>query len=258
MSKAAASTSRTCRPRSNSRIKVNTKAYRAAERNGIVWVYMGNAAKAPAPARHRRDAYPRGRGDDHLRHARMQLAPRARRRYRHLASELLAFRLDGREESSRPNDPNRFGAIHRDPDYKLAETELGTMYGAYRPADNGQTYWRIAHFMFPCWTFPPYIAFEHYRIVRGWVPLDDTHMMFVVIGPKWARASSTMSIRSSPIAPIGSAVIAWCRTSENDYCSTAICSGRAPIPASMACISRIRPTPKAWARSPITASRISR
>jgi hypothetical protein len=22
----------------------------------------------------------------------------------------------------------------------------------------------------------------HYRIVRGWVPLDDTHMMFVVVG----------------------------------------------------------------------------
>ena len=83
-----------------------------------------------------------------------------------------------------PNDPTRFGAIHRDPEYKVAETELGTMYGAYRPAENGQSYWRIAHFMFPCWTLAPYIAFEHYRIARAWVPLDDTHMMFVVIGPK--------------------------------------------------------------------------
>jgi len=28
----------------------------------------------------------------------------------------------------------RFGAIHRDPEYKVAETELGIMYGAYPAA----------------------------------------------------------------------------------------------------------------------------
>jgi phthalate 4,5-dioxygenase oxygenase subunit len=65
------------------------------------------------------------------------------------------------------------------------------MYGAYRPAETGALYWRIAHFMFPCWTLAPYIPFEHYRIVRGWVPLDDTHMMFVVVGPKSGPGAQT-------------------------------------------------------------------
>ena len=65
------------------------------------------------------------------------------------------------------------------------------MYGAYRPAETGALYWRIAHFMFPCWTLAPYIPFEHYRIVRGWVPLDDTHMMFVVVGPKTGPGAQT-------------------------------------------------------------------
>jgi phthalate 4,5-dioxygenase len=163
--------------------KVRAKAYRAAERNGIVYVYMGAAAKAPPlpdiAATHipedqvtisfvlRECNWLQGlEGDIDTSHL----------NFLHLGS------MGGGDFA--PNDPTRFGAIHRDPEYKIAETQLGTMYGAYRPAEHGQTYWRIAHFMFPCWTLAPYIAFEHYRIARAWVPLDDTHMMFVLIAPK--------------------------------------------------------------------------
>jgi len=162
--------------------KVRAKAYRAAERNGIVYVYMGNAAKAPPlpdiAALHipeqeasisfvLRDCnWLQGmEGDIDTSHL----------NFLHYGSQTM--------EDFAPTSVTRFGAIHRDPEYKVAETELGTMYGAYRPADSGNLYWRIAHFMFPCWTLAPYIPFEHYRIVRGWVPLDDTHMMFVVVGP---------------------------------------------------------------------------
>jgi hypothetical protein len=104
-------------------------------------------------------------------------------------------------EDFEPTSVARFGAIYRDPEYKVAETELGTMYGAYRPAETGALYWRIAHFMFPCWTLAPYIPFEHYRIVRGWVPLDDTHMMLVVVGPKTGPGVQTM--RSRRVADAG-------------------------------------------------------
>ncbi len=163
--------------------KVRAKAYRAAERNGIVYVYMGEAAKAPAlpdiPATHipedqisitfvlRNCNWLQGlEGDIDTSHL----------NFLHYGS------LGG--EDFAPTDPTRWGAVHRDPEYKVDDTEIGTIYGAYRPAEKGQIYWRIAHFLFPCWTLAPFIAFEHYRIARAWVPLDDTHMMFVMIGPK--------------------------------------------------------------------------
>jgi len=169
--------------------KVRTKAYRAAERNGIVYVYMGAAEQAPPlpdiAATHipedevqitfvlRNCNYLQGlEGDIDTSHL-----------------NFLHFGSMGGGDFA-PTDPNRFGAIHRDPDYKAEPSDLGTIYGAYRPAEKGMTYWRIAHFLFPCWTLAPFIAFEHYRIARAWVPLDDTHMMFVMIGPKAGPGAS--------------------------------------------------------------------
>ncbi|MGH7090524.1 MAG: Rieske 2Fe-2S domain-containing protein [Stellaceae bacterium] len=163
--------------------KVRTKAYRAAERNGIVYVHMGAAEKAPPLPEIAATLIPESE-------ANISFVMRECNWLQGMEGDIDTSHLNflhygslGGEDFA-PTDPQRFGAIHRDPEYKVAETELGTMYGAYRPAENGQLYWRVAHFMFPCWTLAPYIAFEHYRIVRGWVPLDDTHMMFIVIGPK--------------------------------------------------------------------------
>ena len=40
-------------------------------------------------------------------------------------------------------------------DYQSTETDWGTMYAAYRPADPGNYYYRFAHFMFPCFALVP-------------------------------------------------------------------------------------------------------
>jgi phthalate 4,5-dioxygenase len=163
--------------------KVRAKAYRAAERNGIVYVFMGAAERAPPLPDIAATHIP----EDQVT---FSFVMRECNWLQGLEGDIDTSHLNFLHYGAlgggdfAPTDPTRFGAIHRDPEYKVAETELGTMYGAYRPAENGQLYWRIAHFMFPCWTLAPYIAFEHYRIARAWVPLDDTHMMFVVIGPK--------------------------------------------------------------------------
>ena len=170
--------------------KVHARAYRAAERNGILYVYMGDAARVPPlpdiAALHIPES-----------EANISFVLRNCNWLQGLEGDIDTSQLNflhyGSQtiEDFEPTSVARFGAIHRDPEYKVAETELGTMYGAYRPADTGALYWRIAHFMFPCWTLAPYISFEHYRIVRGWVPLDDTHMMFVVVGPKTGPGAQT-------------------------------------------------------------------
>ena len=116
-----------------------------------------------------------------------------------------------------PTDPNRFGQIHRDPEYKAEDTALGTIYGAYRPAENDNTYWRVAHFLFPCWTLAPFIAFEHYRIARAWVPLDDTHMMFVLIGPKQNAGSARHAIPMQPNTTDWLGRFRTVQNASNDY-----------------------------------------
>ena len=84
-----------------------------------------------------------------------------------------------------PTDADPLGAIHRDPEYKAEETELGTDLRRLSPGRSTAAPIGASRISCsrsgPC---APFIAFEHYRIARAWVPLDDTHMMFVMIGPK--------------------------------------------------------------------------
>ncbi len=102
-------------------------------------------------------------------------------------------------------------------DSNVSYRTLGTIYGAYRPADNSSIYWRIAHFLFPCWTLAPFIAFEHYRIARAWVPLDDTHMMFVMIGPKEGPGSVPPTDRVLPNTTDWLGRYRLTQTAANDY-----------------------------------------
>ena len=112
---------------------MHAKAYRAAERNGIVYVYMGDAARVPPlpdiTALHipeseanisfvlRNCNWLQGlEGDIDTSHL----------NFLHYGSQTM--------EDFEPTSVARFGAIHRDPEYKVAETELGTMYGAYPAA----------------------------------------------------------------------------------------------------------------------------
>ena len=66
----------------------------------------------------------------------------------------------------------------RAPKYDVHETEFGTSYGAYRPAEADTYYWRIAHFLFPFYTMIPTGVLGVQVLVRAWVPIDDEHMMF--------------------------------------------------------------------------------
>jgi phthalate 4,5-dioxygenase len=196
--------------------KVRAKAYRTSERNGIVYVYMGNAAEAPPLPEIAATQIPEAEVDVIflLRRCNWLQALEGDIDTSHL--NFLHFGSMGSSEFA-PTDPNRFGQIYRDPEYMAEATDLGTIYGAYRPADNDQTYWRIAHFLFPCWTLAPCIAFEHYRIARAWVPLDDTHTMFVMIGPKGGPGSSSDEI---PVLPNSTDWLGRFRSAqsvENDY-----------------------------------------
>ena len=156
---------------------VRAKAYPCVERNGIVWTYMGARAEPPPMPCFEALLLPEAErnmfcvqrecnwlqgleGDIDTSH------------FSFLHAGAVAF------DQADPTNLGRYAMLNRAPEYHVADTDWGTMYAAYRPAEPDTTYWRVAHFMFPFWTIPPDGAFSDHIIARAWVPMDDTHTMF--------------------------------------------------------------------------------
>jgi len=64
----------------------------------------------------------------------------------------------------------------RAPRFQAIDTNIGTMYTAYRDLDESHTYYRIAQFLFPFYAMIPTGVLGLEIRVRAWVPIDDTHV----------------------------------------------------------------------------------
>ena len=158
---------------------IKVKAYKTAERNGLVWVYMGERQEAPPP----------------LPAIEATLLPESEVQIVFAQRECNWLQaLEGDIDTSHfgflhagaisadmlaPDNIFRYTVTNRAPDYHVTDTEYGTMYAAHRAADDGQTYWRFANFMLPFWTQTPQGKFATHLHNRAWVPMDDHHTMFV-------------------------------------------------------------------------------
>jgi len=164
--------------------RIKAKAYRTVERNGLVWVYMGARKKAPP-----------------LPEIEATLLPES-----DVTISFVQRECNWLQALEGDIDTSHFGFLHagsvapedvpddslfwhtvanRAPDYHVADTECGTMYAAYREAAPSKTYWRFANFMLPFWTQTPQGKFTEHLHNRAWVPMDDTHTMFVSL--TWRR-----------------------------------------------------------------------
>jgi phenylpropionate dioxygenase-like ring-hydroxylating dioxygenase large terminal subunit len=172
--------------------KVKAKAYKTCEQNGVVWTYMG-AAKVPPPMPLLEAA----------------LLPQSETRIVMAMRECNWLQaIDGEIDTShfsflhmggvRPEDVpsdhlGRHNVLNRTPQFHVTDTEWGTMYGAQRPAGEN-IYWRVAHYLFPFWTMVPNGAFSEHIVARAWVPMDDTHTMFVHMS--WTRNRAGLQQRA--------------------------------------------------------------
>ncbi len=181
-------------PHQDFKSKIKAKSYRTIERNGLIWTYMGQDEPPALPS------------------IEATMVPASKVTFNWMQREcnwlqVLEGDLDTSHtdflhggartvQSFAPDDPRRFGAANRAPEYEIEESEWGTMYGAFRPADPGETYWRVAHFMFPFWTITPSGPFGRHLYARAWVPMDDTHTMAMrIIG------------NAGKVAPGGSGIV---------------------------------------------------
>jgi phenylpropionate dioxygenase-like ring-hydroxylating dioxygenase large terminal subunit len=174
---------------SDFRSKVKAVAYPTSERNGIVWAYLG-ARQTPPPL-------PSLEGN---------MLPEGEWQVTAIQRECNWFQgLEGDIDTShfsflhagsmavatqQPGTFSYYMLADRAPRYSVVDTDFGTMYGAYRDTDDGRRYWRVANFLFPFWTMPPQGVLGNKVTARGWVPMDDTHTMFYMAGPKFRRQTT--------------------------------------------------------------------
>ncbi len=177
--------------------KIRAKAYLATERNGMIWVFMGDRERAPA-----------------LPPFEATLLPQDQVEYRFVQRRCNWLQaMDGDLDTShvgllhfgaaRPSNDldteSRNLVLNKAPDYKVNDTEFGLSYGAYRPAADGGTYWRTAHFLFPFWVMPPITSVEDNVLVRGWIPLDDEALRCL----RWHRPQEPFPREPQPQAAAG-------------------------------------------------------
>ena len=180
-------------PLQDFRGKVRAKAYRAAERNGILWVYMGARRQTPPLPMIEAALLPESE-------LQFMFAQRECNWLQALEGDIDTshfgfLHAGGVDAAELPADNLiRYTVTNRAPEYHVADTSWGTMYAAYRAAEDGQTYWRFANFLFPFWTQTPQGAFDRVQ-ARGWLPLDDTHTMFLSLS--WKNLPQELALRSN-------------------------------------------------------------
>ena len=67
--------------------------------------------------------------------------------------------------------------------FSVRETDCGTSYGMYRPAEEDSYYWRTGHLLFPCFAMPPVPTLGVESRFLAYVPMDDENTLEWSIGP---------------------------------------------------------------------------
>lgn len=185
--------------------RIKAKAYRTAEFGGLVWCYMGKREMAPPLPQVEVLSLPEEE-------RRMSCHQRDCNWLQSMEGDIdtshFGFLHVGAVEADQVDSDSiyRWGLIDRAPRYHVRETEWGTMYAAYRPADPGKLFYRFSHFIFPCFALIPDGAFENMIQATFSVPLDDSHTMTYNLS--WVhRENSLREFKNH--TPIPGVTVAW-------------------------------------------------
>lgn len=183
---------------SNFRDKIHATAYGIQERNGIAWAYMGKRKGADRPSLPDLESTMLK-----AEHTEIWTAQRECNFMQALEGDIdtshLGFLHMGaiRAEEAPAKSFNYYTVADRAPRYHVIDTDSGTMYAAYRPAETDTYYYRFAQFLMPCFTMIPTNALGIQVITRAWVPLDDDHTMFWTISAPTAKGERAAGPRTA-------------------------------------------------------------
>ena len=88
-----------------------------------------------------------------------------------------------------PGSALAYTQANKAPRFSVLDTEWGTSYGAYRPAEEDTYYWRISHMLFPFYSMIPNGTLGSAVFWRAYVPIDDEHTMMwtQIAGPGFEK-----------------------------------------------------------------------
>jgi phthalate 4,5-dioxygenase oxygenase subunit len=167
-------------PESDYKDKIHAIAYPTREQSGIVWAYMGER-KMPPPLPDLEAIQ--------LDQVQSTLAMRECNWVQAMEADLDTGHVgflhwgSARLQDARPGSFAYYAIKELSPRYRVVDTDYGTLYGAYRPAEQDSYYWRIGAFLFQFYTMVPVGVLGLQVGVRCYVPLDDEHTMVWSIEP---------------------------------------------------------------------------
>src|SRR5262249_16383083 len=185
-------------PESNFTSKIRARAYPCVERGDIVWTYMGPRQTPPPLPDIEPNMLPRGEYA-------IQKVLRECNWFQALEGDVdtshLGFLHLGalKPEQTPPGSFDYYTIADRAPRYAVVDTDFGTSYAAYRPAEAETDYWRIAHFLFPFFTMIPTGVLGTQILVRAWVPIDDDYVMFwSIAAPRTRQGRAAAGVATGP------------------------------------------------------------
>jgi phthalate 4,5-dioxygenase len=154
--------------------KVKALSYPTRERAGIVWAYMGPRATPPPLPDLEANMLP-----DAMVTVTQQPANWMQILEGHIDTLHAGFLHYGsvRAEDQPSGTFSEYQVRARTAQFEVIDTEVGAAYGAYRPASPGQTYWRIAQWMFPSYSISPPGVLGLGKRFAIEVPMDDYHTL---------------------------------------------------------------------------------
>jgi len=170
--------------------KVKITAYPCVERGGIVWTYMGSRSREdlpPLPDLEPNLMAEQGRGTVRVNmfewnwfQCMENNMDTAHQGILHFGSVTYEDAIDPeRAQKAYPGPVEDLKYIVKDraPRFLVRDTDFGCSYGVYRPADEGNRYYRTMHWAFPWVTMTPVIKMGQVSSCVLTVPIDDTHCM---------------------------------------------------------------------------------
>ncbi|MCH7481285.1 MAG: Rieske 2Fe-2S domain-containing protein [Chloroflexi bacterium] len=169
-------------PESSFKDKVRQPSYRTAERNGVVWVYMGRLSDPPPLPELEWNMLPEAQ-----RHVakRIQFCNWAQAVEGEIDQSHVSFlHTPGNQLKIEAEDLARSGVVawrkrDKHPRFHVQDMDYGVLIGAQRDVGEGMSYWRLTQFLLPFYTMTGPYGEDPTRHTRCWVPVDDhTTMVF--------------------------------------------------------------------------------
>jgi phthalate 4,5-dioxygenase oxygenase subunit len=194
---------------SNFKNKVHAKAYPTYEHGGVIWAYMG-PREVPPPLP-QIEAFMLAEGPHQVSaiHRPCNWMQGWEGEMDTVHAAFLHFGAS-KPEDQKPGSYNFYQANQRHAKFSVVDTDFGTSYGAYRPAEEDTYYWRMAHMLFPFYAMIPQGEIGKDAKIGAYVPIDDEHTMHweiflrpeVLGGPQADRSDDVRSaVRQANQAP---------------------------------------------------------